>query len=76
MSHYYEVTVVQELVIDDGKKSKIKRIKDYLLIQGDSITYIEKRVSELYNDNPNEYEIISVKLSKISEVIDEGDDIM
>ena len=71
---YYDVTVVQKLVIDLPRGgTKEKKIRDYLLVEGDSVTYVEGRITQLYAKNPNDWEISSVKVSKIAQVVFEKD---
>jgi hypothetical protein len=66
---YYEASVKQTLEIPTKRGFKSKVFRDRLLIEGESITYVESKVNEMMKDNPNEWELTSVKESRIVEVI-------
>ncbi len=66
---YYEAAVKQVLEIPTKRGFKTKILRDRLLVEGESITYVESKVNELMKDNPNEWEITSIKESRIVEVI-------
>ena len=61
---YYVATVVQEIEVPVGNKgqTKTKKLKEEILV-GD------KKVAELMSTNPNDWEITSVRESRIVEVI-------
>ena len=72
---YFEVTVIQRLVIEGPRGgTKEKKVRDYLLVEGDSVTGVEADVTKLYQRNPNDWEILSVKQSKIVQLILEEDE--
>ncbi len=66
---YYEASVKQILEIPTTRGTKSKVLRDRLLIEGESITYVESKVNEMMKDNPNEWEITSIKESRIVEVV-------
>ena len=66
---YYEASVKQVLEITTTRGTKSKVLRDKLLIEGESITYVEAKVNEMMKDNPNEWEITSIKESRIVEVV-------
>ena len=66
---YYEAAVKQVLEIPTKRGFKTKILRDRLLVEGESITYVESKVYELMKDNPNEWEITSIKESRIVEVV-------
>ena len=66
---YYEAAVKQVLEIPTKRGFKTKILRDRLLIEGESITYVETKVNEMMKDNPNEWEITSIKESRIVEVV-------
>jgi hypothetical protein len=66
---YYEASVKQVLEIPTNKGTKSKVLRDRLLVEGESITYVETKVNEMMKDNPNEWEITSIKESRIVEVV-------
>ena len=66
---YYEAAVKQVLEIPTKRGFKTKILRDRLLVEGESITYVESKVNELMKDNPNEWEISSIKESRIVEVV-------
>ena len=66
---YYEAAVKQVLEITTKRGFKTKILRDRLLVEGESITYVESKVNELMKDNPNEWEITSIKESRIVEVV-------
>ena len=66
---YYEAAVKQVLEIPTKRGFKTKILRDRLLVEGESITYVESKVNELMKDNPNEWEITSIKESRIVEVV-------
>ena len=66
---YYEAAVKQVLEIPTKRAFKTRVLRDKLLIEGESITYVEAKVNEMMKDNPNEWELTSVKESRIVEVI-------
>ena len=66
---YYEASVKQVLEIPTKRGFKSKVLRDRLLVEGESITYVEAKVNEMMKDNPNEWEITSIKESRIVEVV-------
>jgi hypothetical protein len=66
---YYEALVKQVLEIPTTRGTKSKVLRDRLLIEGEGITYVEAKVNEMMKDNPNEWEITSIKESRIVEVV-------
>ena len=66
---YYEAAVKQVLEIPTKRGFKTSILRDRLLVEGESITYVESKVNALMNDNPNEWEITSIKESRIVEVV-------
>ena len=66
---YYEAALKQVLEIPTKRGFKTKILRDRLLVEGESITYVESKVNELMKDNPNEWEITSIKESRIVEVV-------
>ena len=66
---YYEASVKQVLEIPTKRGTKSKVLRDRLLVEGEGITYVEAKVNEMMKDNPNEWEITSIKESRIVEVV-------
>ena len=66
---YYEASVKQVLEIPTTRGTKSKVLRDRLLVEGEGITYVEAKVNGLMKDNPNEWEITSIKESRIVEVV-------
>ena len=66
---YYEASVKQVLEIPTKRGTKSKVLRDRLLVEGEGITYVESKVNGLMKDNPNEWEITSIKESRIVEVV-------
>ena len=69
---YYVATVVQEIEIPVGNKgqTKTKKLKEEILV-GDStsVSIVDQKIAELMSTNPNDWEITSVRESRIVEVI-------
>jgi len=69
---YYVATVVQEIEIPVGNKGQVKtkKLKEEILVgESTSVSIVEKKVGELMSANPNEWELTSVRESRIVEVI-------
>ena len=66
---YYEAAVKQVLEIPTKRGFKTKILRDRLLVEVESITYVEAKETEMMKDNPNEWEITSIKESRIVEVV-------
>ena len=69
---YYVATVVQEIEIPVGNKGQIKtkKLKEEILV-GDStsVSIVDQKIAKLMSTNPNDWEITSVRESRIVEVI-------
>ena len=48
---------------------RIKVVRDRLLIEGESVSYVETKINEVMSTNPNHWELTQVKESRIVEVI-------
>ena len=69
---YYVATVVQEIEVPVGTKgnTRIKNLREDILVgESTSVTIVEKKIHELMAGNPNEWELKSVRESKIVDVI-------
>jgi len=62
---YYQVKV--QLSVED--KGKIKNQSEVFLVDAVSITDAERKVNNHMSSSINEYEVVSVTSSKISEII-------
>jgi len=63
---FYEATVEFEVNNNNGK---IKKIKEYFLVNADSVTYAEAQVaSVLEADGADPWTVISAKKSKVTTV--------
>ena len=69
MAKYYEAYVKIDLEVPVKNGIKIKVVRDRLLIEGDSVSYVEKKINEVMSTNPNHWELTQVKESRIVEVI-------
>jgi len=69
MAKYYEAYVKIDLEVPVKNGVKIKVVRDRLLIEGDSVSYVEKKINEVMSSNPNHLELTQVKESRIVEVI-------
>ena len=69
MAKYYEAYVKKDLEVPVKNGVKIKVVRDRLLIEGDSVSYVEKKINEVMSSNPNHWELTQVKESRIVEVI-------
>jgi len=69
MAKYYEAYVKIDLEVPVKNGIKIKVVRDRLLIEGDSVSYVEKKINEVMSSNPNHWELTQVKESRIVEVI-------
>jgi len=67
---YYEVVVELETEVPAGKNgTRIKKIKEHYLVEGESITYVEAQVNEFLKECMWPFMVKSVKESNIIEVI-------
>ena len=69
---YYIATVVQEIEVPVGTKgnTKIKKLKeDILVAEATSVSVVERKISEMMTANPNDWELVAVKESRIVDVI-------
>lgn len=69
MAKYYEAYVKIDLEVPVKNGVKVKVVRDRLLIEGESVSYVEKKINEVMSTNPNHWELTQVKESKIVEVI-------
>ena len=69
MAKYYEAYDKIDLEVPVKNGVKIKVVRDRLLIEGDSVSYVEKKINEVMSSNPNHWELTQVKESRIVEVI-------
>ena len=69
MAKYYEAYVKIDLEVPVKNGVKIKVVRDRLLVEGDSVSYVEKKINEVMSSNPNHWELTQVKESRIVEVI-------
>jgi len=69
MAKYYEAYVKIDLEVPVKNGVKIKVVRDRLLIEGDSVSYVETKINEVMSSNPNHWELTQVKESRIVEVI-------
>ena len=69
MAKYYEAYVKIDLEVPVKNGVKIKVVRDRLLIECDSVSYVEKNINEVMSSNPNHWELTQVKESRIVEVI-------
>ena len=72
MAKYYEAYVKIDLEVPTKNGVRIKVVRDRLLIEGDSVSYVEKKINEVMSTNPNHWELTQVKESRIVEVIHSG----
>ncbi|MBC8411126.1 MAG: hypothetical protein H8E12_20775 [Rhodobacteraceae bacterium] len=69
---YYIATVVQEIEIPVGNKGQVKtkKLKEEILVgESTSVSIVEKKVQEMMTANPNDWELTSVRESRIVDVI-------
>ncbi|MBC8421848.1 MAG: hypothetical protein H8E03_00350 [Pelagibacteraceae bacterium] len=69
MGKYYEAYVKIDMEVPTKNGAKIKILRDRLLVEGDSVSYVETKINEIMSTNPNQWELTQVKESKIVEVI-------
>jgi hypothetical protein len=69
MAKYYEAYVKIDLEVPVKNGVKIKVVRDRLLIEGESVSYVESKINEVMSTNPNHWELTQVKESRIVEVI-------
>jgi hypothetical protein len=69
MAKYYEAYVKIDLEVPVKNGVKIKVVRDRLLIEGESVSYVETKINEVMSTNPNHWELTQVKESRIVEVI-------
>jgi hypothetical protein len=69
MAKYYEAYVKIDLEVPVKNGVKIKVVRDRLLIEGESVSYVETKINEVMSSNPNHWELTQVKESRIVEVI-------
>ena len=69
MAKYYEAYVKIDLEVPVKNGVKIKVVRDRLLVEGESVSYVEKKINEVMSTNPNHWELTQVKESRIVEVI-------
>ncbi len=69
MAKYYEAYVKIDLEVPVKNGVKIKVVRDRLLIEGESVSYVETKINEVMSSNPNNWELTQVKESRIVEVI-------
>lgn len=69
MAHYYEAQVVFEKTFDTKNGPKTKKTKEYYLVEGDSVTYVEAQVAEFLKDCHDPFEVKIVKESRLVEVL-------
>jgi hypothetical protein len=68
---YFEVTVQIKTESEDSKGNvKVKRQSETYLVDAMSVTEAEARVVKLFSGATFEYEVVSVKNSKIVEVVE------
>ena len=72
MTKYHVATVVQEIEVPAGKSgTRTKKLKEEILVGGSaSVSVVEEKINELMTANPNDWELVSVKASRIVEVIE------
>ena len=67
---YYVATVKQTIEVPAGKKTRTKTLKEEILVgESTSVSVVEKKINELMSTNPNEWELVSVRESRIVEVV-------
>lgn len=67
---YYEVTVQVKTETEDSKGNvKVKRSNELYLVDAMSITEAEARVVKLFSGTTFDFSVVSVKGSKVLEVI-------
>ena len=69
MAKYYEAYVKIDLEVPTKNGVRIKVVRDRLLIEGESVSYVETKINEVMSSNPNRWELTQVKESRIMEVI-------
>ena len=69
MAKYYEAYVKIDLEVPVKNGVKVKVVRDRLLIEGESVSYVETKINEVMSTNPNHWELTQVKESRIVEVI-------
>jgi hypothetical protein len=67
---YFEVTVQVKVESEDSKGNvKVKRISELYLVDAMSVTEAEARVVKLFKNCSLDFEVVSVRGSKVLEVI-------
>ena len=67
---YYVATVKQTIEVPAGKKTRTKTLKEESLVgESTSVSVVEKKINELMSTNPNAWELVSVRESRIVEVV-------
>ena len=69
MAKYYEAYVKIDLEVPVKNGVKIKVVRDRLLVEGESVSYVETKINEVMSSNPNQWELTQVMESRIVEVI-------
>jgi hypothetical protein len=74
MMKYYEVVVLITNESEDSKGNvKVKRVKETYLVDAMSVTEAEARIVKLFSHFSQDYSVISVRGSKILEVVSKED---
>lgn len=72
---YFEVTVQVKVESEDSKGNvKVKRISELYLVDAMSVTEAEARVVKLFKNCSLDFEVVSVRGSKVLEVINVTED--
>jgi hypothetical protein len=75
MTKYFEVTVQVKLESEDSKGNvKVKNVNEQYLVDAMSCTEAEARVVKKFTGATVDFEVVSVRGSKIIEVINAEDD--
>lgn len=75
MTKYFEVTVQVKIESEDSKGNvKVKNVNEQYLVDAMSCTEAEARVVKKFSGATVDFEVVSVKGSKIIEVINVEDD--
>ena len=61
MAKYYEAYVKIDLEVPTKNGVRIKVVRDRLLIEGESVSYVETKINEVMSSNPNNWELTQVK---------------
>jgi len=71
---YFEVTVQITIESEDGKGNvKVKKNNELFLVDAMSVTEAEARVVKLFAGYTQDFEVISVRASKVVEVVTSDD---